>query len=115
MTQPSTDQMTLEEATESLTGFDEVAIEKLWGDDITTLLTTKVTRAMRAVVFVLKRREGLNDKEAHAAAMALTLGEVGEYFADEPDEVMPEDPETELGKGDSEPAEQLTSSLPSVS
>jgi hypothetical protein len=110
-----TDKLTLDEAVESLTGFDEIAIEKKFGHDITTLLTDHAIRAMRATAFVLKRREGLNDADAYKASMDMTIGQTQDFFADEPDELMPEEPSTELGKDDSAPDEQPMSSPPSAS
>lgn len=95
-----TDQ-TLQEALNSLTGYDEIAIAQAFGKDISTLLETPTT-AGRALIFVLNRREGRPDKEAKAAAMELPLGDVNAYFSsDDPD---PDQPNTPAGEDDSPPA-----------
>lgn len=78
--------LSMEEAVESLTGFDEIAIEGAFGADVTTLLTEKPTKAARALLFVMKRREGMKDPEARKAVMEMRLGDVQSYFIDEDDE-----------------------------
>lgn len=97
----STHTMTAEEFLESLNGFDEIAISQRFGKTVTALANEgdQMTLA-RALVFVAKRRDGLNDGDSYQACMTLTLREVNEYFAVEPDEAMPEEPETPEGKGD---------------
>lgn len=115
MEQQPRQEMTLNEAVESLNGFDEIAIEKRFGGDITSLLTNHAIRAVRATVFVLRRRDGLKDDEAYKASMEMSIREAQDYFPDEPDEIMPDEPVTEVGKDSSEPAAPLTSSPPSVS
>lgn len=94
---------TVTEAMESLTGFDEIAIEKHMGYDVYTQPETGNTRPMtlmRSLVFVYKRRDGLNDVEARKACLDMTAGQVNDYFADDPEEIDPDDPETEAGKDD---------------
>ena len=71
------------EVFESLNGFDEIAIERAFGQDISTL-KDKPTLAMRALFFTEKRREGLSDKDAKQAAMESALSELTDYFR--PDE-----------------------------
>lgn len=83
---------------ESLTGFDEIAIAAHFGDKITTLGSRAQEDAedkdpftfLRALAFVDKRRtEGLNDREAYAAVMGMTIADVQAYFADDEDEDEP--------------------------
>ena len=93
--------LTVDEHMELLTGFDEIAIEKWFGDDIDSL---RFTMTLRALVFVNHTRAGLDAKKAHEAAMGLTLKQVGEHFADAEEEPMPEEPVTEVGKGDEQPS-----------
>lgn len=100
--------LTAEEVIDSLTGFDEIAIAKAWGAEWSDLAETKPSTFNRSLVFTLFRRAGKTDAEAKAAALELTLKEVTEAFADDEDEVMPEEPETESGKGDSGPTERPT-------
>ena len=77
--------ITAEEALESLTGFDEIAIAQRF-DDIGALVERGGSMFARALVFVLKRRDGLDDMAAHAAAMALPLRELNAFFVAEPEE-----------------------------
>lgn len=89
--------LTATEVMESLTGFDEIAIEQQWGADISTLARTNVSKFSRALAFTLKRRDGLKDPEAKKEILGLTLGEVDAMFADDADDL----PGSEAGKGGS--------------
>lgn len=97
----STVDITGQEMTDSLTGFDELAIKGAFKVTLKDVNTDPVL-LLRALVFVDKRRrEGLNDKQAYQAAMEMRLGDVQVYFAPEPEpEFDPDEPETEAGKGD---------------
>lgn len=88
--------LTLTEAVESFTGYDEIGFEQAFGYDLAGL-KERGTTLMRAAVFVLKRREGLPQLEAKDEAMKLPLGELQDYFADD-DEVTPDEPDTPAGK-----------------
>lgn len=104
---------TAEDAFNSLTGFDEIAIEKRFGLSDYTTIESQSGKWMRAMVFVLKRREGLNDLDAYNAAMSMSLGELNDQFAtdDETDrDFDPENPTSDLGKDASPSTEQPTSS-----
>lgn len=70
------------EAAKSINGFDEIAIAAHFGARLTTLQEDAYS-FLRALVFVDKRRDGLKDNEAYKAAMEVTIGELGEYFAAE--------------------------------
>lgn len=94
-----TDKITVNEALEQLTGWDEIAIKKTWGAEITDLRESPFT-FMRALIFVDARRNGAKDHEAKEAAMTLTIREVSDHFAEDEDEAMPDEPVTESGKGD---------------
>lgn len=107
----STSELTLNEAMESINGFDEIAIEKHMGYDIYTsddkgsgVYREKPVLMIRCLVFVFQRRTGLNDADARKAAMEMTVKDVHDYFAEDPDEVDPDDPETDAGKDDTSPA-----------
>lgn len=89
-------QQTVSEVAESLTGFDELAIEKSFGKSLDELKPTMVGRAL---VFVVERRAGKTDPEAKSAAMEMPMGQVNSYFLDEPDDVLPDEPDSEAGKG----------------
>lgn len=91
--------LTAEEAIESLTGFDELAIAKHFGMEWSDLAEKKPSTFTRALVFVHLTREGRSAQDAKNEVMGMTLGTVQGYFSTE-DEPMPEDPITESGKGD---------------
>lgn len=92
---------TMTEVTDSLTGYDEIAITQQFDRDFAVLLDFPTTLG-RALIFILKRRDGLTDKEAKREVMNMRLGDVNDYFAEDPDDV--EDPDTTSGEDDSQPA-----------
>lgn len=76
----------------TLNGFDEIAISKAFGQDIAVLQRTVPLTYHRALVFALKRREGLKDPDAKKAALELTIRELDDFFdADAPDADLTED------------------------
>lgn len=87
----------VDELIESMNGFEEMAIDKAFGAEIYDLLATKPIRGLRACLFLVKKREGLNDVQAHQAAMATSLKNLNEQF-----EYVEEDEDIEDPK-DSEP------------
>lgn len=110
-------ELTGNEVIDSLSGFDEIAIEKHMGYDVYTsdepeygVFRSKPVLLLRCLVFVMERRRGLNDVEARKAALDMPASDVKDYFAEEPDEVDPDDPETEPGKDASVPENEHTSS-----
>lgn len=100
-----TTKMTAEEMVSSLTGFDEIAIEKHMGIDPYADGERKPVKVLRSLVFVLKLREGMNAAAAAKAANELTVGEVNALFAEEPvaEDGTEEQPVTATGN-DSAPA-----------
>lgn len=100
--------LTAEEMGESLTGFDEIAIEQQFGLDIYGDAEKRPMKALRALVFVHRRREGDDDATAKHAALEMPLKAVQDYFAED-EEITPDAPETESGKDvspdDSEPSD----------
>lgn len=102
----SDSKQTAEEVFDSLTGFDEMAIAQHFGRTIGDLASYDESMFSRALIFTLKRREGLADADAHNAALEMTMGQNIAYFAGSSDE--------EAGKGE-EPEEPPVSSLSSVS
>lgn len=99
-------ELTLEEVSDSLTGFDEIAITQQFGRTVTDLAQHDPSMFGRAMVFVVKRRDGATDDDARNAAMAMTMKDYAVFFSDAS--------EDESGKGvPSE--EQPASSLSSVS
>jgi O6-methylguanine-DNA--protein-cysteine methyltransferase len=97
-------QISVNEMAESLTGFEEIAIEQHMGIDIYADAEQKGVKALRALVFVHLTRGGQNAHEAKQSAMGMTLRECNAYFQAEEDEVEPEEPVTEVGKDASQPA-----------
>jgi hypothetical protein len=96
----ATHQMTADDFSLSLNGFDEIAIAKAFGDEVSALGSKRPMTFLRALIFVALRRDGSKDAEAYQAAMGLTLREVTEFFPDQEPEVFPDEPVTEQGKGD---------------
>jgi hypothetical protein len=94
----SEQKVTGDEFLESMTGFEEIAVEKQFGTDVLGLAEHKATMFTRALVFVMQKRDGRADKDAYDAVMNMPLSEVQDHFAEPEDEVMPSEPETEPGK-----------------
>lgn len=94
-------QITANEMLESLTGFDEVAMATHFGAEALELAEKKPTMLTRALAFVHMTREGKPAPQAKKDAMGLTIRQANDYFQEYEDEVMPEEPVTEQGEGDS--------------
>lgn len=95
-----TSELTVTEMADSLTGYEEQAIAKHFGGEMTELMKTKQTMFARALVFVhAARDEHTKVDEAVKVAMEMTLKGVNAYFRDDSeDEVDPVDLETQAGK-----------------
>jgi hypothetical protein len=83
------------EGMRSLTGFDEIAVEKAFGKEFDDL---NGRDTVRAVIFVLEKRAGANDKDAKQYAMSVPMGQLDDHFETDPEEVDENEPETEAGK-----------------
>lgn len=93
----------------SLTGYEEDAIESAFHADLTEL--TKKTFnggfsmvGLRAMVFVLGTRSGLDADKALDEAQKLSRTALSDRFLsdqEDADDAMPEEPDTDLGKPDS--------------
>lgn len=94
-----TDKITVNEAFEQLTGWDEIAIKKAFGAEVTAMRKQPFTFA-RALAFVDFRRGGKNDRDAYETALGLTIRDLNDHFLEDEDEPMPDEPVTESGKGD---------------
>ena len=92
-------EITAEEMFESLNGFDELAVAK-WFD--ASPLELGGTTLGRSLVFIAKRREGMTDVDAHAAAMNLTIRDLNGFFADEDGESGKDEPQSEPLPDDSQ-------------
>lgn len=99
-------ELTADELTETITGYDEEAIAREFGGfDLYADAEAKPVTMLRALIFVHKRHDpATSDKAAFEGAMGMPLGKVQDYFADD-NEANPADPDTDAGKG----AEPLTS------
>jgi len=75
---------TANEVAGSLTGYDEIAITQAFGNPLEELSQLTV---IRALLFVLRRREGMGDHAARAVAMHTTQQAAQDYLADEPDDL----------------------------
>lgn len=111
---------TAREAINSLNGFEEDAIEQCAGATIDALASggrdLKLTRALAMVLVYRAKKE---PEATYAAAwqevQALSQTDLGRIFEDEPDDVMPDEPDSAAGKDESESPSELTSSLASAS
>jgi hypothetical protein len=106
---------TISEVMESLNGFEEIAISERFGASIGKLADVNETLFMRALVFTDMTRAGMTPGEARNAAMRMRLGEVKNWHLPDDDDVMPDDPDSESGKGGSLPVSEPRISLPSAS
>jgi hypothetical protein len=92
-----TSEQTVEEMTQSLTGFDEIAIAQRFGAEFSDLAQSNPLRLQRAVIFVAERRKhfatgnGFQDDEAYQTAMELPLSALETYFASGEDDPLGED------------------------
>ena len=96
-------QISASEMVQSLTGFEEIAIEKHMGIDPYADGETKPLKVLRALLFVQATREGMTAPAAREHAMGLAMGAVQDRFVEEeePEDLDPDEPETEAGKDDS--------------
>jgi hypothetical protein len=85
---------TAEEVLDSLTGFDEMAIKQHFGSPISDLATDQSMLA-RALVFVLRRRDGKSDDDSRNDVLAMSLKEVLGYFSEESQESGKDEPSVE--------------------
>lgn len=106
----SDSKLTFTEVLDSLTGYDEQAIEQRFGGDINTLLRTNATKASRSLVYILLKRENEAadtqnpDGKAYKKVMGIPMAEITDYFGDDVDEIDENSPVTESGKDDEQPA-----------
>lgn len=122
----------VEEISESLNYFDEIAITKHFGQEWTDLSST-IT--LRALAFILERRNGLTDKDAFHKVTHMRLADVNDYFTFDHADAQPPEAELEddlddepvldvdqrilddgpVGNGDALPGPPPTTSQPSAS
>lgn len=97
------------EVGDSLNGFDQIAIHQQFKHELEDL---GALMQQRGLVYVLLRRDGLADGEAFQTVMKMPASAVADRLVAHggQGEIFPDEPETAEGKGDSLPAELLTSS-----
>ena len=91
----------LSELQDDLDGFEEKVIRQHFSATIEQLAQgDEVIMLMRAMVFAHQRRQNVEDSQAYRTAMQMKRRELWTYFADEPDDVDPEQPDSAAGKDD---------------
>lgn len=107
--------MTTDEVLDSLTGHEEMWIADQFGKPVGDFIMNP-SMYRRVLIFVLKRRENVNEDDARNAVMDMTLKDVLEFFpkdgAEEPEEAAKAE---ESGKDEPEPEPEPQPSLSSVS
>lgn len=95
------------ELLKSLNGFEELAIKRAFeGMGIGDMVERDKSRFGRGLLFAAIRRDklamgipqGEADAQAYQEAMLATMEQVTEAFEDEPDEPVPSEPRSEVGK-----------------
>lgn len=91
----------------SFTEPEEDMIFNRFGTDVDELLGRGM-KAGRAAIMIQHVRDGMDVGEARELVKKLTREEVDAFFEGfEPDEVLPDEPETEAGKAPTEPVDEL--------
>ncbi len=106
---PEEERYSFSDTLASLDGFEEDEIYERFGDAVGGLMDVSLSKASRALLFILQRRQGIKGGDAYKAAMSKRLSDVNAIFfnfngSDEDEAIdadsMSEDPVTELGKAD---------------
>lgn len=100
-------QLSSGEVVNSLTGFDEDAIERAFGHTVEYLAENTGTTFLRALVFAVERRTGASDGDALKVAKGLTFGELKARFAGD-DDGDPDLPGSKVGEGSGGPEHART-------
>lgn len=91
--------------TRSLTGYEENEIEERFGYPIGVLMDAALTKAGRAFIYIVEKREnGGKAEKAYHHAMNMRLIDVNDRFLDDEedaDDPVADEPDTEQGKGGS--------------
>lgn len=111
----STSGLTFEEMSESITGFDEIAVEKHMEIDLYQDGERKPVKLVRALVFVHLRRQGISDTDAKDQVQGMTVKQVNAYFDQNQDLDPDGDADSESGKDAAPPAAEPPNSPPSAS
>jgi hypothetical protein len=112
--------LTPTEVVDSLTGWEEIAIEQATGMTVERMNDEEnphTVRLLRSLAAVLAWREAIAGGDlaakyqaCYAEVMGKTQGQVGEVFADDDsdDDVMEDDPDSEAGKDEGSPSVEPT-------
>lgn len=99
--------MTAADMFDSLTGFEEMGVVKMFGRPVTDYgrkgRAENPLMLVRALIYVAAKRDGSNDATAYKAAMTLPSREVQDYFDPDPDDTD----EPEGDEGDEDEAAEL--------
>lgn len=80
-----------EEVFRSMTGFEEIAVEQCFRRRVRSLAEDE-TMLMRAIMFVVRKREGMADPDAFRSTMLDRLDDLTARFKKPADDDEPEDP-----------------------
>lgn len=98
------------ELMESMTGYEEQTIEERFGAMPDVLIATKWTTGLRALAMIVIVRglkaDDVKDPQgkAYKRVMEMTFKEVTDFFPQEADEPVPDEPVTPVGEDDSSAA-----------
>lgn len=73
----------MKELAETITGFEEVAIERFFGSDFSTFAQRGGTMLARVLLSIALTRDGMKAVDAHQTAMAMPLRDVEGRFLTE--------------------------------
>lgn len=97
--EPAPELPSSDEVMESLTGYDELAIEKAFGDEVESLIRKgRGLTYLRALVFAQELHGGAKHDEAKKTALTMTVKELNGRFREENEDGDPELPGSESGK-----------------
>jgi hypothetical protein len=87
-----TGKVNADELFESLTGFEEIAVEKAFGKDPSEIANSgKMIKFLRVLAFILAKREGKNDMQAKQYCMSLPVSDLTDLFETVEEEESDED------------------------
>ena len=102
MTTTKQERYSSSEVVQSLTGYDEKAIEQHFGRSVEDLAEHTGAPFLRALLFAVHRHDGMKDPAAYKAAMDLRWDELRARFGKDKDQGEDVDlPGSEAGKDDS--------------
>ncbi len=94
--------MSIGDAVQELTGFEAIGIEKRFGARLEDL------GGIPLVIGLVWAYENRTAKRSWGSVEHMTVRDLTGYFAPDPEDVNPEEPDSEAGKGDSSDSEPTT-------